>query len=123
MSESNMIAVARAALDARPGAAWSEFPTARGVALYKVVGKLFAILEDRKAQYLIVKCDPHMMDILKEQYAGVGHRTHLDRRFWICINLDGDVPEDEMVRLIESSYALVCAGLNRKQKAELAALA
>jgi len=123
MSPSDTVATVRAALDARPGAEGSEHPAARGVAMYKVVGKLFAILEVRKVQCVILKCDPHMVDILKEQYAGVGHRSHLDRRFWICVTLDADVPTDEIVRLIEDSYALVCAGLNRKQKAELAALA
>jgi len=123
MSQSDMLAAVRAALEARPGADGSEHPAARGVVMYKVVGKLFAILEVRKIQCVILKCDPHMVDILKEQYAGVGHRSHLDRRFWICVTLDADVPADEIVRLIESSYALVCDGLNRKQKAELAALA
>ena len=38
------------------------------------------------------------------------------------VNLDSDVPEDEIERLAGHSYALVCEGLTRKQKAELAAL-
>ena len=45
-----------------------------------------------------------------------------DRRFWISVNLDADVPADEVERLVGHSYELVCAGLTRKQKAELAAL-
>ena len=122
MSESDTVASVRAALDAKPGAEGSEHPAARGVAMYKVMGKLFAILEVRKIQCVILKCDPHMVDILKEQYAGVGHRSHLDRRFWICVDLEADVPADEIVRLIEGSYALVREGLTRKQKAELAEL-
>ena len=59
---------------------------------------------------------------LREQYEGVGHRSHLDRRFWISVNLDADVPKEEIERLAGHSYALVCEGLTRKQKAELAAL-
>jgi predicted DNA-binding protein (MmcQ/YjbR family) len=60
-------------------------------------------------------------DILREQYAGVGHRGHLDRRFWISIDLNADVPADEIERLAAQSYELVCAKLTRKQRAELAA--
>lgn len=120
MSQTDTLAAVRAALAARPGAAGDELPSAPGVVLHKVMGKMFAILEARKAQYLIVKCDPHLVDILREQYQGVGHRSHLDRRFWICIDLRSDVPTDEIVSLIERSYALVCEGLTRKQKAELA---
>jgi predicted DNA-binding protein (MmcQ/YjbR family) len=122
MSQGETLAAVRVALEARPGAAGAELPSAPGVALHKVMGKVFAILEVRKAQYLILKSDPHLAEILREQYEGVGHRSHLDRRFWICVDLQADVPPDEIVALIERSYDLVCAGLTRKQKAELAAM-
>jgi predicted DNA-binding protein (MmcQ/YjbR family) len=116
-------AALEAVLEARPGAVGEPLPSAKGVTLYKVMGKMFAILESRKIQNVILKCDPHLAEILREQYAGVGHRSHLDRRFWISIDLEGDVPPDEVERLAAASYDMVCAGLTRKQRAELAALA
>src|SRR6185503_6003950 len=101
-------------------------PMPRGAAppalMYKIMGKLFAILSIRGDEFVIVKCDPHLVDILREQYAGIGHRSHLDRRFWISVGLDADVPLKETRKLIAGSYDLVCAGLTRKQKADLAAL-
>jgi predicted DNA-binding protein (MmcQ/YjbR family) len=115
-------AALQAALAAKPGAVGAQLPSAPGVMLYKVMGKMFAILESRRIQNVILKCDPHLAEILREQYAGVGHRSHLDRRFWISINLEADVPPDEVERLAAASYDLVCAGLTRKQKAELAEL-
>jgi predicted DNA-binding protein (MmcQ/YjbR family) len=57
--------------------------------------------------------------MLREQYSGVGHRSHLDRRFWISVTLDADVPGNEIRRLISQSYDLVWATLTAKQKAEL----
>jgi len=123
MSQSDTLTLVRAALDARPGGVGERPPSAPGVVIYKVMGKMFAILETRKVQALILKCDPHLAEILREQYAGVGHRGHLDRRFWISIDLAADVPAGEIVGLIERSHALVCDGLTRKQKAELAAIA
>ena len=59
------------------------------------------------------------MEVLKGTYAGVGHRSHLDARFWISVDLDADVPADEIERLVDQSYDLVCATLTRKQAAEL----
>jgi predicted DNA-binding protein (MmcQ/YjbR family) len=109
-------------LAAMPGAIGEPLPSAKGVVLYKVMGKMFAILERRKIQCVILKCDPHLAEILREQYAGVGHRSHLDRRFWISIDLEGDVPPEEVERLAGLSYDLVCTGLTTKQKAELATL-
>ncbi len=61
--------------------------------------------------------------MLRGHYRGVGHRSHLDPRFWISVDLDSDVPASEVRRLVDQSYDLVCAGLTRKQKTELAGLA
>jgi predicted DNA-binding protein (MmcQ/YjbR family) len=116
----------RAVLDAKPGATAEPMAASRGatplVLIYKVAGKTFAILSLRKAEYVILKCDPHLAEVLREQYAGVGHRSHLDRRHWIAVELDADVPSGEIERLAAHSYDLVCAGLSRKQKDDLAAL-
>jgi predicted DNA-binding protein (MmcQ/YjbR family) len=38
------------------------------------------------------------------------------------VNLDGDIPTEETLRLAANSYELVRAKLTRKQKAELEAL-
>lgn len=122
MSLSERTAVLEAALQAKPGAVGEPLPSAPGVVLYKVMGKMFAIVESRRIHNVILKCDPHLAEILREQYAGVGHRSHLDRRFWISVNLDADVPAEEVERLAAHSYDLVCAKLTRKQKAELEAL-
>jgi predicted DNA-binding protein (MmcQ/YjbR family) len=109
----------QAALEAKPGAFADA--AAPGVAMYKVMGKIFAIFTARRTPSVILKCDPHLVEVLKAQYAGVGHRSHLDRRFWICVSIGADVPGEEIQRLIDHSYDQVCAGLTRKQRAELAA--
>jgi predicted DNA-binding protein (MmcQ/YjbR family) len=118
------IEAARAAIEALPGAEGSHLPSAPAVTLYKVMGKMFAILEDGKTKGVILKSDPHLAEVLREQYGGIGHRSHLDRRFWIFVDLGagGDVPGDETARLIGQSYDLVRAKLTKAQKAALAAL-
>lgn len=112
-------------LDAMPGAVAHPYVPPRAteplILMYKVMGKMFAILSVRREEYVIVKCEPSMAEILRDQYTGIGHRSHLDKRFWISINLDADVPLKETKGLAKSSYALVCESLTRKQKAELAA--
>ena len=119
-------AALKASLEARPGAVATPMTASRGgaplVLIFKVMGKMFAILSVRGAENVILKCDPHLAEVLRAQYAGVGHRSHLDRRFWISVDLESDVPADEVERLAADSYDLVCAGLTRRQKAELAAL-
>jgi len=86
----------------------------------KVKRKVFAILSVRGVEDVILKCDPLLIPTLRKQYTGIGHRSHLDRRFWISVRLDGDVKLKEIKRLISRSYQLVCASLSSKQRSELA---
>ena len=90
--------------------------------LYKVMGKMFAIVGLSEVEHVILKCEPDLAEVLKATYAGVGHRSHLDRRYWISVELDADVPGDEIARIVDRSYELVCETLTRKQRAELPAL-
>jgi predicted DNA-binding protein (MmcQ/YjbR family) len=116
----------KAILDTMPGARAEPVPTPRGAptpaVMYKLMGKMFAILSVRGDAFVIVKCDPALVDHLRQTYRGVGHRSHLDSRFWISIELDADVPMAEARKLIAGSYDLIHEKLTRKQKEELAAL-
>jgi len=116
----------KAKLDAFPGAVGEPMGASRSstplVLLYKVMGKMFAILSVREEEYVIVKSDPHLAQMLREKYAGIAHRSHLDKRFWISVKLDADVPAKEVVALCSASYDLVCSKLTKKQLAALAAL-
>jgi predicted DNA-binding protein (MmcQ/YjbR family) len=115
-----------AGLAARPGATATPVLAPRGRApmamMYKVMGKTFAIVGLGKTPHVILKCDPHLVEVLKATWAGVGHRSHLDPRSWISVELDADVPADEVARLVDQSYDLVRASLTRKQRAELEAM-
>lgn len=119
-------ATLKAVLDAMPGAVGAPMTAARGsqplVLIYKILGKMFAILSVRGEQFVIVKCDPFRADLLREQYTGVGHRSHLDRRYWISVDLDADVPADEIEALVAHSWDQVAATLSKKQRASLDAL-
>jgi len=113
----------KAVLDAMPGAVAEPMTAARGsqplVLIYKIMGKMFAILSVRAGQFVILKCDPFRADMLREQYRGVGHRSHLDRRYWISVDLDADVPAVEIEALVAHSWEQVAATLPKKQRAAL----
>jgi len=116
-------ATVKAWIESKHGAEGRAF-TPRGnsppiAVIYKVGGKMFAILSVRGVADVILKCDPVLASTLREVYTGIGHRSHLDRRFWISVRLDADVPIKEIRRLISLSYDLVCAKLTAKQRAAL----
>ena len=117
-------AAMKARLEAKAGATGEVYYAPRGTlplsVAYKVAGKTFAILMVRGDPQVVLKCDPHLAEILREQYRGIGRRTHLDPRHWIAVTLDADVPDAEAHRLADASYDLVRAGLTKKQQAALA---
>jgi len=113
----------KAWIEAQPGAEGRAFTPRKNspplVVIYKVMGKMFAILSVRGVEDVILKCDPMLVPILRKGYTGVGHRSHLDRRFWISVRLDADVPMKEIKRLVSLSYGLVRSKLTAKQRAAL----
>jgi predicted DNA-binding protein (MmcQ/YjbR family) len=118
------IAAVRAWIEAKPGAEGRPFAPRKNapplVMIYKVMGKMFAVLSVRGVEDVILKCDQELASALRARYTGIGHRSHLDPRFWISVRLDTDVPADEIRHLVALSYDLVCAGLTMKQRRDLA---
>ena len=116
----------KAWIESKPGAVGRPFSPRKNapplVVMYKVMAKVFAILSVRGVEDVLLKCDPSLASALRKQYEGVGHRSHLDRRFWISVRLDADVPTEEIRRLVSLSYDLVFDNLTAKQRTELARL-
>ena len=104
-------------LAGKSGAA--TFKYSPNVTMYKVMDKIFAIMS-MKSAYVVLKCDPNLIDILKATYSGVGHKTHLDRRHWIAVELNSDVPLKEAKRLASLSYELVRKAAGPKRPAKKA---
>ena len=94
----------------------APFRYSQNVTMYKVKDKIFAIMSMQSA-YVVLKCDPNSIDMLKAKYKGIGHKTHLDHRHWIAVELNSDVPVKEAKRLASLSYDLVCKAAEPKRKA------
>lgn len=104
-------------------AAEETVPFGPGVLVYKVMGKMFALLPDEVAPgenaTISLKVAPHLGELLRESFAGVAPGYHLNKQHWITVTMGGDVPDDETRALIAQSYELVVKGLTRAQRAEL----
>lgn len=98
----------------RPGAV-EDYPFGDGAAVFKVAGKMFALVmlgDDPGTVNL--KCDPDLAIELRHQYPGtVTPGYHMNKRHWNTVILDGTLPADELVELIDHSYSLVVARLTK----------
>jgi len=112
-SYSKNVLALMAFLEKKPGT--KEVKASPNASMYKVADKIFAILS-KKTGYVVLKSPPESVPMLKEMYKGVGHKTHLDRRHWIAVELDADVPMKDVQRLVTLSYDLVRAGAEKPAK-------
>ncbi len=104
---------------AKPGSV-EDYPFGDEVAVFKVAGKMFALVAlGAQPGSVSLKCDPDMAAGLRARYAAITAGYHLSKRHWNTVELDGSVPEDELLDLIDHSYELVVAGLTRAQRARL----
>lgn len=92
--------------------ATEETPFGPEYHVYKVMGKMFAILAWTESPLRItLKCDPQFALALRATYPAVQPGYHCNKRHWNTITLDGSVPDHELLTWIDDSYALVVKGL------------
>ena len=104
---------------AKPGSA-EDYPFGDEVAVFKVAGRMFALVSlGPPPGSVSLKCDPDLADGLRARYAAITPGYHLNKRHWNTVALDGSVPDEELLELIDHSYELVAARLSRAQRNEL----
>lgn len=86
------------------------FPFGEETSVFKTGGngKIFA-LSSLGGEPLAVslKCDPEESEALRAEFPQITPGYHLNKRHWITVVLDGDVPDDLVEQLIRGSHALV----------------
>ncbi|MEH6566793.1 MAG: MmcQ/YjbR family DNA-binding protein [Halopseudomonas sp.] len=102
--------------------AQEDFPFGPEAAVFKVQGKMFALLGQRQGRAsLNLKCDPQQAIGLRDLFPAVTPGYHMNKRHWNSVFDDGSIPPGEMQRMIDHSYALVVKGLARSQRLGLEA--
>ncbi|MFC6635109.1 MmcQ/YjbR family DNA-binding protein [Microbulbifer taiwanensis] len=110
---------ARDYLLSRPEAL-EDFPFGPEVAVFKVKGKMFALLGNREGVDSInLKCDPDEAEALRDIFPGVLPGYHMNKRHWNTVLLDGSVPDYEIERMVDRSYGLIVKGLRKVEREAL----
>ena len=95
-------------------------PFGDDVMVFKVAGKMFALVPDHADPPSIsLKGEPLDNQALRQRYACVTGGYHLNKEHWNTIVLDGEMPGEELGQCIEDSYDLVVDKLPKKVKLRL----
>jgi len=98
-------------------------PFGSDVLVFKVMGKIFALVNLVSMPPRInLKCDPERAEELRATRASVMPGYHMNKKHWNTVVVDGELPDSDLREMIDHSYALVSAGLKKKEREALALL-
>ena len=96
-----------------------SFPFDENTLVFKLNGKMFALIGLEDGVRCNLKCDPDRAISLREEYDGVIPGYHMSKTHWNTVYFDRDVPESLLIELIDHSYDLILKGFSKKIQQDL----
>ena len=84
-----------------------SFPFGEDTLVFKVQGKIFALVNLDGDLSINLKCDPALAIELRERYSSVTPGYHMNKKHWNTVLIDGTVPDKEISSWIDHSYELI----------------
>jgi predicted DNA-binding protein (MmcQ/YjbR family) len=91
-----------------------DFPFGPETLVFRVAGKMFALMGADTFASVNLKCDPEYAIELRERYEGIIPGYHMNKQHWNTVATDGSVPGKLILELADGSYDLVRASLPKK---------
>ena len=83
------------------------FPFGESVLVFKVLGKIFMMINFETPFQINLKCDPELAIELRERFNSVIPGYHMNKKHWNTVIADGNVPIKEILKMIDHSYDIV----------------
>ena len=99
-------------------AADEAFPFDDRFLVFRVMGKMFAVIDLERTERLTLKCDPDYALELRDHHPGIEGAWHFNKRHWNQVSLRGDIDDALIRHLIDHSYEEVLKKFTRKMKSE-----
>jgi len=96
------------------------FPFNETALVFKVAGKMFALLDlSEESRGISLKCDPELAIELREQHSEVTPAYHFNKIHWNGVDLKGSVSNSQLKEWIDHSYALIVDSLPESKRGTL----
>jgi len=101
----------------KPGVS-EGFPFDQKTLVFKVFGKMFALMDVEIFESVNLKCDPGRAIELRERFHAVRPGFHMNKKHWNTVSLFEDVNDKFLLELVDQSYHLVYESLPKKIRDE-----
>jgi len=95
-----------------------DFPFDEHTLVFRIGGKIFAIMPLEKSGFINLKNEPERSVELREHYAAITPGYHMNKKWWNTVDFT-QVPLSLTHSLLKESYQLVKAGLPKKLRETL----
>lgn len=86
----------------------------------RIGGKIFCLMElSCHWQFYNLKVDPDFSLELQDRYSSICPGFHMNKRHWISIDFNSNIPIDIEKNIIRHSYNQTAKGLTKKMRGEL----
>jgi predicted DNA-binding protein (MmcQ/YjbR family) len=93
-------------------------PFGDDVIVYKVINKIFMMMNFETPFQISLKCDPELAIELRERHYAIRPAYHMNNKHWNMIDVDGSVNLKDILKMIDHSYNLVVNKFSKKEKEE-----
>ena len=91
----------------------------RDVLCFYVGDNWFCFVNIEVFDFCCIKCDPNESVELQAQYSGITPGWHMNKKYWISVYFNQDVPDNKIRELVKRSYDIVFLSLSKKEKERL----
>ena len=96
--------------------ATEDFPFDETTLAFRVLGKIFAMIDLDNTEWFVLKCDPDYAVELRDKYPEIKGAWHMNKKHWNQISLSGELQDGLVQKLIRHSYAEVVKKMPNKLK-------
>ena len=95
-------------------------PVGPDVLVFKVRGKMFALASLEEVPTTVnLKCEPDLALDLRDRYEQVQPGYHMNKKRWNTVEIDSEIPDAEVRKMIDHSYELVIKSLPKAERKKL----
>ncbi|MCQ2607312.1 MAG: MmcQ/YjbR family DNA-binding protein [Bacteroidales bacterium] len=98
--------------------ATEDFPFDETTLVFRVCGKIFAMIDLENTEWFVLKCDPEYAVELRGEFSEISGAYHMNKRLWNQLNLFGTLQNSKIQGLIRHSYSEVVKKLPKRLKNE-----
>jgi predicted DNA-binding protein (MmcQ/YjbR family) len=96
-----------------------SFPFNEDTLVFKVMGKIFALVNLNSDLSINLKCQPEKAIEIREHYPAVIPGFHMNKKHWNTVNIDDSIEDRIIYQWIDDSYNLIVNSLSKKQRENL----